>query len=146
MHLDWSLECWILSRTFIHPRLVKCKWSFFTTLVDKWQTKRTVLAMGEKNRYIKSSIWSGMVTKHSSGKTTTTISRLRLSKYVCLNCWQHLYCALLGSQWGWLPYDLTSADVVPYVCEVPIRDTYSITDNYRSIGKNLSECIWMCFS
>ncbi|CAF0865975.1 unnamed protein product [Adineta ricciae] len=45
--------------------------------------------------------------------------------------------AYQSSQWGWLPYDLTSADVVPYVCEVPIRDTYSIMDNYRSIEYGL---------
>jgi hypothetical protein len=40
----------------------------------------------------------------------------------------------LGSQWGWLPYDLGPAEVTPFVCETPIRETYGILDAYRSIG------------
>jgi hypothetical protein len=40
----------------------------------------------------------------------------------------------LGSQWGWLPYDLGPAEVTPFVCETPIRETYGIFDDYRGIG------------
>ena len=41
----------------------------------------------------------------------------------------------IGSQWGWLPYDISPAENLPFVCEVPIRDTYGVMTNYRGIGK-----------
>jgi hypothetical protein len=47
---------------------------------------------------------------------------------------KYLFYTLLGSQWGWLPYDIAPTEVLPFVCEVPIRETYSILDNYRNIG------------
>lgn len=40
----------------------------------------------------------------------------------------------VGSQWGWLPYDIGPTETLPFVCETPIRETYGILDNYRSIG------------
>ncbi|CAF0946530.1 unnamed protein product [Adineta steineri] len=48
-----------------------------------------------------------------------------------------LFYAYQSSQWGWLPHDVTSAETVPYVCEVPIRETYGILDNYRGIEYGL---------
>jgi hypothetical protein len=42
---------------------------------------------------------------------------------------------LSGSQWGWLPYDITPTETLPFVCEIPIRETYGIMTNYRGIGK-----------
>ena len=46
----------------------------------------------------------------------------------------YLFYTLLGNQWGWLPYDISPTDVLPFICEVPIRDTYGILDDYRGIG------------
>jgi hypothetical protein len=40
-----------------------------------------------------------------------------------------------GSQWGWLPYDIAPTETLPFVCEIPIRETYGIMTNYRGIGK-----------
>ncbi len=40
-----------------------------------------------------------------------------------------------GSQWGWLPYDIAPAETLPFVCEVPIRETYGVSTSYRGIGK-----------
>jgi hypothetical protein len=52
----------------------------------------------------------------------------------CVSFFKSLYSILLGSQWGWLPYDIAPTEILPYVCEVPIRETYGIMDDYRSIG------------
>ncbi len=40
-----------------------------------------------------------------------------------------------GSQWGWLPYDIAPTETLPFICEVPIRETYGVMTNYRGIGK-----------
>lgn len=47
---------------------------------------------------------------------------------------KYLFYTSLGSQWGWLPYDVAPTETLPYICEVPIRETYGILDNYRGIG------------
>lgn len=39
-----------------------------------------------------------------------------------------------GTEWGWLPYDFGPTEISPFVCEVPIRDTYGVMTNFRSIG------------
>ncbi|CAF1990480.1 unnamed protein product [Rotaria magnacalcarata] len=41
------------------------------------------------------------------------------------------------SQWGWLPYDIAPMENLPFICEVPIRDTYGVTTNYRGIEYGL---------
>jgi hypothetical protein len=41
-----------------------------------------------------------------------------------------------GSQWGWLPYDIAPTETLPFVCEVPIRETYGVSTSYRGIGKS----------
>jgi hypothetical protein len=43
--------------------------------------------------------------------------------------------AYSGSQWGWLPYDIAPTENLPFICEIPIRETYGIMTNYRGIGK-----------
>lgn len=40
----------------------------------------------------------------------------------------------LDSQWGWLPYDILPAEKLPFICEVPLQETYGIIDSYRGIG------------
>jgi hypothetical protein len=52
----------------------------------------------------------------------------------CVFSPKYLFYTSLGSQWGWLPYDIAPTETLPFVCEVPIRETYGILDNYRGIG------------
>jgi hypothetical protein len=52
----------------------------------------------------------------------------------CIFFPKYLLYIPLGSQWGWLPYDVAPTEALPYICEVPIRETYGIFDDYRGIG------------
>ncbi len=48
----------------------------------------------------------------------------------------HFVFGFVGSQWGWLPYDIAPAETLPFVCEIPIRETYGVMTSYRGIGKS----------
>ena len=74
-----------------------------------------------------------MVTTYRRRTTKTNISYLCLSKYDNYPR-KYLFYILLDGQWGWLPYDIKPLEVLPFICEIPIRETFSILDNYRSIG------------
>jgi hypothetical protein len=59
-------------------------------------------------------------------------------KYFSLCHYFLLFFFVSIDQWGWLPYDIAPAENLPFVCEVPIRDTYGVMTNYRGIGKLFS--------
>ncbi|CAF5150615.1 unnamed protein product, partial [Rotaria magnacalcarata] len=46
-----------------------------------------------------------------------------------------------SSQWGWLPYDIASTETLPFICEVPLQESYGIFDDYRGIEYGLPSTI-----
>ena len=59
-------------------------------------------------------------------QSTAFLSRVLFSQFLL---------SIIGSQWGWLPYDIAPAETLPFICEIPIRETYGISTDYRGIGK-----------
>lgn len=52
---------------------------------------------------------------------------------------------IIGSQWGWLPGDMAPVETLPFVCEVPIRETYGVMTNYRGIGMSSYKASLYCY-
>ncbi len=59
---------------------------------------------------------------------------IKVQHFFCILFSKYVFYTSLGSQWGWLPYDIAPTEILPFICEVPIRETYGILDDYRGIG------------